>query len=240
MAHSAKDNGGAKIFQKLWNLRRLTVPLLAQKLSWIIRELISDWIFDHIVTGQAFASAPRLYIEHLDISSSNPTSTLILKKIFRCYPVQPHNVLVDVGCGRGRTIAWWLHQGYKNRIYGFELHKETAVFAKKAFEKYENVTIKNGNIFDEFPTDADVFYLYNPFGVAMTNEFKAHILETYYPKKEIVIIYYNCRYIEVFRNDPRFDIQETDFPEWSVSHNAGYPWYAIIRMKVRDSSLRSE
>jgi len=234
MASPIKHSAGPNSLQKLWDLRRLPVSLLAQKLFWIVRESIADWIFDHITAAQAFASAPRLYVEHLDLSSSSPTGTVMLGKIFQRYSVQPHEVLVDVGCGRGRTIAWWLSQGYKNRIYGFELHEEIAVFAKKAFEKYANVTIKNENIFDAFPADADVFYMYNPFGATMTKDFKARVVETYYGKKEVVIIYYNCLHIEAFRNDPRFEIQETDFPEWSVSHNSGYPWYAIIRLTMPD------
>ena len=230
MAHSVKNNNDPNIFQKLWNLRYLTFPLLAQKLSWIIRETISDWVFDHFVAGQPFASVPRPKLEHLGISSSSPTSTLILKKVFSLYAIQTSDVLVDVGCGKGRVIAWWLNLGYKNRIYGFELDGKMASFAKIAFAEHENVTIINGNIFDSFPADADVFYMYNPFGAEMTSDFKDRLIETYYGKKEIAILYYHCPHIGVFRDDPRFDIQEINYPEWSLHHNSGFPWYAIIRM----------
>ncbi len=230
MTQPVEKNDDPSRLLKLWNLRRLSFPLLAQKLSWIVREKISDWVFDQIIARQAFDSVPRPTLEHLGINSSSATSTLMLKKIFRLYHIQPHEVLVDVGCGRGRVIAWWLNMGCNNKIYGYELDDDIASLAKKKFAGHENVTIISGNILDRFPTDADVFYLANPFGAKTTGEFKSRLVETYYGKKEIAIVSFYCMHIDVFRNDPRFNIQEIDFPKWSVARDSGFPWYAVIRL----------
>lgn len=226
----SSNKNDPNLFQRLWNLRRLSFPLLTQKLSWIIRERISDYFFDRFVAGRSFVSVTKPKFEHLDIGSSSPTSTLTLKKMFRLFRIQPDDVLADVGCGKGRVIEWWLRQGYKNRIYGFELDNEVASFAKKTFEKHDQITIKNENIIDMFPDDVTVFYIYNSFGEKMMNEFKTRLIAAYYGKSPPAVIYNHCLQIEVFRDDPRFDIQEIDFPEWSLHRNYGYPWYAIIRM----------
>src|SRR5215467_3511629 len=43
-----------------------------------------------------------------------------VRKLFR-ERVQPLDVLVDVGCGKGRVINAWLREDYANRLIGVEL-----------------------------------------------------------------------------------------------------------------------
>src|SRR5688572_19680524 len=44
----------------------------------------------------------------------------VLRDIFARVPFKPDDVLVDIGCGEGRVINFWLSRRVKNPIIGIE------------------------------------------------------------------------------------------------------------------------
>ncbi len=72
-------------------------------------------------------------------------------------------MLVDIGCGKGRVINFWLHQGLTNRLIGLELDPDVATAAQQRLAPYRNVQIIVGDAIENLPTDGTLFYLYNPF-----------------------------------------------------------------------------
>ena len=50
----------------------------------------------------------------------------VLRDIFARVPLTTDDVLVDVGCGEGRVINFWLSQGWKNPIIGIEVVEAVA------------------------------------------------------------------------------------------------------------------
>lgn len=143
---------------------------------------------------------------------------------FKYYHIKPDDVIVDVGCGKGRVFNYLLYRGLKNKMIGYEINKEVADKTAINLSRYKNVSIHSANIFDDFPKQANVFYLFNPFKESMMNEFKSRIWEM--KDKSPVILYYNPTCIEVF-NDNRFTTELIDVPVLFF----GFPYkLAIIRI----------
>jgi len=139
-------------------------------------------------------------------------------------------VLVDVGCGLGRVILWWLSQRYNNKIIGLEIDEKIAQAAGKRLNKYENVQIITGDAVVNIPSDGTLFYLFNPFGADQMKRFKARLEEMFIERGNVTIVYYYCRQIELFRNDPLWTIDEIRHPDLPKNHNPPMPWAAIIKM----------
>jgi precorrin-6B methylase 2 len=68
--------------------------------------------------------------------------------------IEPNDVLVDVGCGKGRVTNWWLSQGLRNRMVGIELDPDVASATEKRLRRFSNVTILNEDATAWMPDDA--------------------------------------------------------------------------------------
>lgn len=171
--------------------------------------------------GGCFGGTQKSRYSHLGAHDTSSSFYFVLSGLFRKYPVKDSDVLVDVGCGRGRVINWWLRKGYKNRIIGVELDEVIATETGKTFRKHENVEIRYGNIVDCIPEDGTVFYLYNPFDGAVLKEFKDRLKRVCRRRNEVKIYYVNCEYLNAFKGDPywviytNYEAAKND-PEWPV------------------------
>jgi hypothetical protein len=146
----------------------------------------------------------------------------------RRIPIRPNDVLVDIGCGRGRVINFWLNQGYGDRLIGVELDDAIARRTRERLRPFRNVTILCGNALKNLPAEATVFYLFNPFTLPTVERFKNRLLETYQHRGDIRLVYYNCVAIEVFAGDPAWGVE--NFPEKS---RLFFP-SAIVEMRKRN------
>src|SRR5262249_38218171 len=61
------------------------------------------------------------------------------------------DVLVDVGCGKGRVINWWLSRGLGKKIIGVELDEHVAEVTKRRLRRYPHIEIRSGSILDVLP-----------------------------------------------------------------------------------------
>jgi SAM-dependent methyltransferase len=132
-----------------------------------------------------------------------------LKRLFSSgqVAVRPADVLVDVGCGKGRAINFWLHQGYHNRILGIDLHEQVARHTAERLRGFANVVILIGDAVDLVPQEGTVFYLYNPFGAETLDRFATRLLEVSLDPAQIRIVYLNARHKNVFQNNRRWGLQ---------------------------------
>ena len=151
-----------------------------------------------------------------------------LKQIF-AGRISPTDVLVDVGCGKGRVINWWLHQGVSNRIIGLELDEEVAARTAHRLRRHHNVSIIPGDAVQNLPADGTLFYLFNPFQSAVVTRFKNRILEIC-TSKAMTILYYNCVCLNVFKDDPQFVVEE---PELNDEYSHRLHKFAVIRVSPR-------
>jgi hypothetical protein len=111
----------------------------------------------------------------------------VLRDIFARVPVRENDVLVDVGCGEGRVINFWLSRHVTNLIIGIEAVEAVAMSTSERYRKYENVTIITGDVLDRLPRHGTLFYLYNPF----SDETVARFEEAIRPLNARIVYYQN-------------------------------------------------
>jgi SAM-dependent methyltransferase len=135
------------------------------------------------------------------------TDVTALERIFEGR-IRDSDVLVDVGCGKGRVITWSLRQGVASRIVGLELDEEVAEQTRRRLRRHPNVTVLTGDAVDNVPPDGSLFYMHNPFGEAVVRAFAERLKEVHAPGGDVRILYYNPVHVEVFRSDPAWRVED--------------------------------
>lgn len=146
---------------------------------------------------------------HLGVENTANTDYEALREIFKD-GVRPSDVLVDVGCGKGRVINWWLSQGFENKMIGIELDKDIANDTRHRLRRHKNVEIVGGDAIKQLPKNGTVFYLYNPFKQPWVAALRAKLSASFGKTGGITIYYYNCLHVDVFRNDNEWFVQEIE------------------------------
>jgi SAM-dependent methyltransferase len=167
---------------------------------------------------------------HLGVYGVVHTDVRVLAAIFRD-AIGREDVLVDVGCGKGRVLHYWLSCGLKNKMIGLEFDPEIATRAQERLKRFPNVTIVAGNAVDTLPTDGTLFYLFNPLSADALADFKRALRERC---PRVTLLYYNSEHIGVFLNDPEWFVKEVDLtlrlPRSYTASSVVHP-FAVIRSR---------
>jgi SAM-dependent methyltransferase len=160
----------------------------------------------HIVKERALASAidlrfgGKLCTTNLDetiykdgVHTMVHSDFHVLRDIFSQVPIAKDDVLVDVGCGEGRVINFWLSRGLKNQMIGLEIVDEVAKRTRERYRKYPNVSIIHGDAVANPPPNGTIFFLYNPFG-----ENQVPLFERAVRNFKATIVYYQNNYMNAF------------------------------------------
>jgi len=144
-----------------------------------------------------------------------------LRYVFQNIEIGPTEVLVDVGCGQGRVLNYWLGSGLKNKLIGIEFDRKTAGNSAKAYRKHRNVQIICGDAAEvAAECGGSLFYLFNPLLPDGMSRFEEGLRG-----KPVRILYYYPRYISPFEND-----------NWQITHidrgEADYPLAIIVSTSV--------
>ena len=137
--------------------------------------------------------------KHMGANDVYHTKYCVMPLIFRLVPILEKDILVDVGCGKGRVINYWLSKKLRNKIFGLELDTNVARQDAQQFKKWKNVSIIEGDAITNIPENGTIFYFYNPFTADKVEEFEGK-LSKMFCDKPIKIVYYNPKSIHVFRN----------------------------------------
>jgi hypothetical protein len=135
-----------------------------------------------------------------------------LTRLFAEVEVDPDDVIVDVGSGKGRAINWFLSRYPRHRIYGIELDPEVCARTARRLRRFTNVELLCGDATELLPADGTLFYLFNPFGEEVMREFAAAVLRLAPPEsgRPRRLVYYNRKYLEPFLEEPRFTVRELE------------------------------
>lgn len=147
--------------------------------------------------------------KHLGANDVYHTKYRVMPIIFNLVRIQKKDVLVDVGCGKGRIINYWLSRKLKNKIIGLELDKAVAKNTARQLSRWRNVTILQGDAIGNLPSDGTIFYFYNPFAAEKVEQFEARLCELF-ADKAVKVIYYNPVSVYAFYND-RWRIRYINF-----------------------------
>ena len=193
-------------------------------LKWAARNLAMDLRFGGSLAG----TLPARTEGTADVVNSQYS---VLPYVF-ADRIGAHDVLVDVGCGKGRVINWWLSQGLRNRMIGIEHNREVAAATAKRLRRYGNVTIVNEDATSWMPDDATVAYMYSPFGVEIMGRFKERVAEEY-AGRGVTLLYWNPQFVEVFLADSRFDTEVHELPSGLDPRLQGmHRRFAVVRLSA--------
>ncbi len=136
-------------------------------------------------------------------------SYYILFKVFNLLPTQlKSKPLIDYGCGKGRALFVAEQCGFTNLI-GVDIAKELIEDAKANQLIYSKMykDSKFNFLFEDatkyvIPSDAEVFYFFNPFGATIIQSVLNNIKESLIQNpRTIYCIYLNPKYKEVFETN---------------------------------------
>lgn len=105
---------------------------------------------------------PSPFEESHGATGSQAAPYLGLDIVFEDLRLKPDDSIIDIGCGKGRAIAYLLSHGYRNKITGIEINPEVAKVAREWTRKYSNVEIIEGDAFGLDYNNYDVLYMYRP------------------------------------------------------------------------------
>ncbi|HEY4348241.1 MAG TPA: methyltransferase domain-containing protein [Gaiellaceae bacterium] len=158
--------------------------------------------------GRPLGGTVRTRYSHLGAFHSTNTPYEDMARLFDEVTVEPDATIVDVGCGKGRSLNWLIGRFPGNAIVGIELDPDVCAATARRLRRRANVTIVCGDATTLLPPDATVFYLFNPFDATVMGRFAAALLE----RPAATVVYYNAKHLEPFRAEPRFAIRELDDP----------------------------
>lgn len=160
---------------------------------YVIKEFLSAHIYDFKYGGKICRTDLKINDSRPECHTMVHSSYHILRQIFDQVPISADDVLVDVGCGEGRVINFWLSLGLTNKIIGLEINEEIAERTRRRYKKYQNVMIIQGNALNTLPRWGTIFFLYNPFSDETIKRFAAAV-----KNMNVTIIYYTDNYVDHF------------------------------------------
>jgi len=200
-----------------------------------------EMLFDLKFSGRLLCGNEKTRFKWLGANDVYHTDYSVMPLIFSLVLIGEQDVLVDVGCGKGRVINYWLSQGYANKMVGLELDPEVAAQTAQQFERWEQVEIIAGDAVANLPDEGTVFYFYNPFEWDKVVQFEER-LALVSSHKEVTVIYYNPKSLPVFHNG-NWDVQFIDFEQdlgikrWDRINK--YHQLAILRRRVAAKNRRA-
>jgi len=189
----------------------------------LVRNVCLDFRYGGFLGGTS-----KTPYSHLGVEDTASTDYAVLPFIFTRDTIQESDVLVDIGCGKGRVINWWLSRGFANQIVGMELDQTIARKTKWRLRRYTNVKIICGDALVHLPKNGTIFYLYNPFKEPWVVGLKQRLELLFAKRGGITVFYYNCVYSEVFKNDPNWIVEE-------IVLDQRFHRLAVIRMQIENS-----
>jgi SAM-dependent methyltransferase len=189
-------------------VRRLMrlAPRMARRAPKIARNAVRDLRYGGFLGGTV-----KTRYGHLGAHDVGNVEYEDLPPLFAPANVGPEDVIVDVGAGKGRSINWLLERYPRNRIVGIELDPEIAAKTARRLRRFPNVSIVAGDATKLLPRDGTVFYLFNPFDATVMQRFiDAFMADGMHPRRRIV--YHNCKDVRLFRDDPRFRVEDIELP----------------------------
>lgn len=135
----------------------------------IVRRVLDriDASHDRRICGQDLTKyVPSVYRDDengIGSTGSQSTRYWFLDKIFPHVSFSPDDVFLDVGCGKGRVLAYLIEHQCPCEINGIEINESSGNVAAEWTRKYPNVNVMIGNAFDLNYDKYTVLFIGRPF-----------------------------------------------------------------------------
>lgn len=194
-----------KVFRPIWKARHYFLS------SARMKKLLGNAWLDLRYGGSFLGGSVVTRFAHLGAHDTGNTDYSILPLVF-ANRVKASDVLVDVGCGRGRVIVWWLSQGYRNSMIGLELDPDIAQVCARRMKRHKNVKIIAGNAVDSIPKEGTLFYLFDPFELNVVGQFKEKLEGMFCARDDIRIVFLMTKSLGAFESSPNWRVEEVSVP----------------------------
>ena len=160
------------------------------------------------------AGTVRTRYAHLGAHHTTNSDYDDLPALFGAARLRSDDVIVDVGCGKGRVINWLLAHHPGNAVVGIELDPEIAAATERRLRRYPGVKIVCGDACTLLTAEATVFYLFNPFDEPVMRRFAEAVLALGDAGggRERRIVYYRSNYLAPFGESDRFTVEPIELP----------------------------
>ena len=174
-----------------------------------IRGRLNTALLDLRFGGRLLKGSLKSNKAHLGSIGIEHSLYSVLDIIFRDQ-IRHNDVLVDIGCGKGRVLNWWLAHYRDHQMYGIEWEEFIAEQTRHRLRKYENVKILTGDACSLIPDEGSLFYLNNPFKVEVMQRFIPQLLKHSRSTNGLTrrVIYFNCVCIDLFRDRQNFIVHD--------------------------------
>ncbi|GAK59294.1 GCN5-related N-acetyltransferase [Candidatus Vecturithrix granuli] len=121
-------------------------------------------------------------------------------------------------------------------MIGIEYDKEVANKTMNRLRKYNNVKIIQGNAVYNIPQEGTIFYFFNPFTEIIMCQFSEMMKKMFQNQKDIQMLYYRPKQLQVFQRDPAWRVQKFEIPINNLDYRfkrlhkyrESYRQYAVI------------
>lgn len=128
---------------------------------------------DKKVSGRDLgAFVPTPFAKSHGATGSQSAPYLGLDIVLEDFDPSPDDSFIDIGCGKGRVIAYLLRKGCKCKITGVEINSRVAEVASSWTAPFPNVEIYEGDAFGLDYNNYTVLFMYRPME---TDTFKLFI-----------------------------------------------------------------
>lgn len=151
---------------------------------------------------------------HLGAYGTSNVTWEMMDVLFASVDVREGDVLVDVGCGKGRSLNWFLHHYPRNALISIELDPTISAMTAKRLRRRRNVVILCGDATQLIPPEGTIFYAFNPFDQPSMKRFADSLcdMRSHGGSPTATIAYLNAKFLSVFVDDSRFAVRELDDP----------------------------
>lgn len=159
-----------RFFQRLG---RITPSKLKNYLNWKTIRLI-DCLIDYRITGQDLTKNGK---DSLGTGTQyKPVNYLAINETLSRVELSDDDRIIDIGCGKGRVLAYLLSKNCPCQMYGIEDNKTYANTCIEWTKKYNNVHVICGDVFSIDYDNYSVLYLNRSFPGQEAFDF-IHLLE---------------------------------------------------------------
>ena len=130
---------------------------------------------DLAVAGRLLERAEKT--RHAADGAHDPTATpyFVLDDLLGSLGLAAESHLLDVGCGAGRVLAYFVGSGLPGCVTGVELDADLAAEAVAWSMRYKQANVISGSVLDLPLADYTHVYLFNPFDTPVLEAFLAKV-----------------------------------------------------------------
>lgn len=183
-----------------------------------IKRYLHTIVIDLRYGGKLLGGVKESPFKDLGVYPTQSSDFLSLSKCFKNIVIKENDVIVDVGCGKGRVLNYLLYLKCKNKLIGIEIDYEIAFNTKERLKNYANINIIHGDVLDNIPPEATIFFVFNPFNEVIMGKFIER-LEEIFKDKEITVIYLNPKHVDLFHNKSQWNVEMRDALGYTTKPN---------------------